>query len=193
MITSLLHFYVQTVFDDVTNLSLTCELVSGQSYETFSNYADSIHVICLPDNIPENYYTIALEATNISNLRTSIANASPIDIDYLYINTNIYEQAVLENELIPIKEPIDFDDDGIKNEFVAKEISDNSESIKIFKFDNNQLFTEYIFQNDFYPLCAGIIHENSLLNVLGLANNKSVLYELTETGGNYSETFFVDA
>ena len=182
-------YYVQTIFDDITNLSLTCEPVSGQSYETFSNYADSIHVICLPDNIPENYYTIDLEATNISNLRTSIANASPIDIDYLYINTNIYEQAVLVNELIPIKKPIDLDDDGIKNEFVAKEISESSESIKIFKFDNNQLFTEYIFQNDFYPLDAGKIHENSLLNVLGLANNKSVLYEITETGGNYSETF----
>ena len=181
-------YYVQTVFDDITNLSLTCNPVSGQSFETFSNYADSIHVICLPDNIPENYYSIDLEATNIGNLRTSIANASPIDINYLYINTNIYEQTVLGNELIPIRKPIDFDGDGIKNEFVAKDISENSESIKLFKFDdNNQLFTEYIFQNDFYPFDVGKIHANSLLNVLGLANNKSVLYELIETGGDYEE------
>ena len=174
-------YYLQAVYDDKVSLVVECD--NGLNvYSAASNVLDSIQVIELPPEMPDDYYEITLKSTNNSNLQSTDTLANEIEFEYSSIDVNKFKQKTIGNELIVIDKYYDINGNG-KYEFFAKEKFGDSDTLRMFEISPNKLDTIYTFDFDFYPNDMGNTDEYGI-EISGLMASNVVVYESTDPGQN---------
>ena len=175
-------YYIQAVFDEPVNLTVICN-GSGEPVETQSNYADSVQMIRIPDEIPEGTYSIDLHATNISGLASYLEFPYDINIERNTVDVNKYEQTTAGPEVFAIRRYLDVDGDG-KNEFLALQRQEEADTVKFYEVAWNQnqgyyLDTQYNYSNSvkFWPHDIGIANPNGYANTLGVKTDTTLVLE----------------
>ncbi len=181
-------YFVQAVFDEPVNLSLTCtnEL---ETYEIVSTYMDSVHLLALPDEIPEGIISIDYHADNNSGLETTDTFPYLVEVDHSSIGVNLFEQTVLGQELVCIRKVHDINNNG-KNEFVAMERNENNDVNHVFEILDNTLVLQHTFVDEFWPHDIGYTNTENKINVLGIIGEIAIVYEAPDTSF-YPNTDFI--
>jgi hypothetical protein len=167
------EYYLQAVFNE--NVFLSYREAGSGSYLPVSNYADSIQIF--NPMIFAGTNLLDIKAVNVSGLETEIYNAYQYDPEIDYIDLNSFTQTELGNELVAIRKMHDFDGNG-KNEFVALEIVDGVQTLKIFELNYNEITTKHTFAESFWPDDMGDTNGQGI-EVLGLLSDKPIIYEVT--------------
>ncbi len=183
-------YYVQAVFDEPVNLSLSC-YNQTETYETFSAQMDPIQLLALPDEMPEGIYSIDYTATNICGLETSATFPYLIEIDHSSIDVNHFEQITLGPELVCIRKVYDINNNG-KNEFVAMERHENYNVNRVFEIMNDTLLVRHTFIDEFWPHDIGYTNTENKINVLGVIGETAFIYEAPDSLGYPNTTFLYE-
>ncbi len=164
-------YYLTSVFDEPVDICINWSPLPTLFY---SDYSDPVQVIRLEDIwSPE---PISIQATNLCGFETnSQFYHNTEDISQEEVDTHNYNQTLLGNELVAAREVMDIDNNG-KNEFLALEILDEEENLKILEFDGDELITKYIFPFQIWPYDIGNTNE-SYIEILGLSLDIVCLYE----------------
>ncbi|HHE37521.1 MAG TPA: hypothetical protein ENL20_02985 [Candidatus Cloacimonetes bacterium] len=180
-------YYVQAVFDEPVNLSLSCSN-QNETYVTSSTYMDPIHLLALPDEMPEGIYSIDYNATNICGLEASDTFPYLIEIDHSSIDVNRFEQITLGPELVCIRKVYDINGNG-RNEFVGMERHENYNTCKVYEIMNDTLVVQQTFIDEFWPHDLGYTNTENKINVLGVIGEVAFVYEAPEPFSYPNTTF----
>ncbi len=167
------EYYLQAVFNE--NVFLSYREAGSGAYSPVSNYADSIQIF--NPMIFAGTNLLDIKAVNVSGLETEVYNAYQYYPEIDYIDLNSFTQTELGNELVAIQKMHDFDGNG-KNEFVAMEIVDGVQTLKIFELEYDELITKYTFVESFWPDDMGNTNGQGI-EVLGRLAGKPIIYEVT--------------
>jgi len=167
------EYYLQAIFDE--NVFLSYREAGSGAYSPVSNYADSIQIF--NPMIFAGTNLLDIKAVNVSGLETEVFNAYQYDPEIEYVDLNSFTQIELGNELVAIRKMDDFDGNG-KSEFVALEIVDDVQTLKIFELDYDELITKHTFPVTFWPHDMGNTNEQGI-EVLGLLADIPIIYEVT--------------
>ncbi len=162
-------YFLTTGFDQPVTIAMEINSDTGENATVYSNYADSLHVLQIPEYFPEGYVSVQITAHNISGLPYS----SPLFEDVVYIDkaaipTDTFVQSTVGTSLITTPKSFDFDGNGLI-EFIGLAIDEEQMlgDVNIFEFDTDNLVAKYQFEDPFLPVDMGNTN-NAGLEVLGL-------------------------
>ncbi|MCD4830046.1 MAG: S8 family serine peptidase [Candidatus Cloacimonetes bacterium] len=178
------RYFIEAYYDESVNLRAECRLSDGSVFDVYSDYADSILIIRLPETMPQGSIDIRLEAQNRSGLVSLSDWFDDIaEIDNHSINVNTYEQQEIGAALLCLP-PHE------ERTFVGMELIESYGPVHIFNLQGNQLIDLFTFNDHFKPLGVGDT-DGECLEVLGLNLNTVTLYESPDDHGFPTDTLFV--
>lgn len=203
-------YFIQAEFDQEVSLQVEAKQQSNIT-SVHSNYADSLHIIQLPDNLADGYVSIRLQAVNkageplITKWFEDIA-----EIDKTPIPTDLMALSAVGQPLISVGKSYDFSGNGIP-EFIGLDISEEDEdndegvgAVGAFVLDQDwKMERKHIFEDNFLPLDIGntneageeifglVLDTGVIIEQYGAANYPSVPIWSQESvaGGNFGDCF----
>jgi subtilisin family serine protease len=179
------YYFVTTEFDQPVTAEMMVYSHTGQSANVYTNYADSLHILQIPESLPEGEVSLQINALSISGLEySSPLFENVVTIDKTGIPTDSFEQTEIGPALITIPKSHDFDNNGFY-EFIGMIIEDGQTltEVKVFEFKHNLLEEQHHFDTPFLPLDMGKT-DNQKMKILGLIGDTIHLID-TPTGNIY--------
>ncbi|MBW6516598.1 MAG: S8 family serine peptidase [Candidatus Cloacimonetes bacterium] len=171
------YYFVTTEFDQHVSLQMAVHSNTGYSTNVFSNYADSLHILQLPVDLPEGNISLQFTATNVSGLEyTTPLFENVIYLDKTGIPTDTFIQQTVGPAIITTPKSFDINDNGFR-EFIGMSIGEGQVlgDLKIYEFSYEEMIEKFTYNDSFLPIDMGI-ENNFGLEVLGLIGNTAVLY-----------------
>ncbi len=171
------YYFVTSEFSQPVSLQMTVISESGHIDYVFSNYADSLHILQIPDAVPEGSVSVQLSAFNVSGLEySSPIFENLIVIEKTGIPTDTFSQRTIGPAIIST--PKAFDTNGNGNlEFIGMSITEGQVlgNVKIYEFDYDTMEERFLYDDVFLPIDSGF-GNNYGMEILGLIGDTAVLY-----------------
>ncbi len=178
-------YFLQAAYDQETTLQVDIKQGTQDIIATtHSNYADTLHILKLPDSLQDGPVSVRLTAENIagetitSNWYNDIA-----EIEKTPIPTDRMQSSAAGPPLIAVGKSYDFAGNGVPS-FIGTDISEEEEegdgssgSVAAFELNRDRIMERnYIFEDNFLPLDIGNTN-NQGEELLGLVLDTAVIIE----------------
>ncbi len=185
--------YIKCHFNESVNVQASIYASNNQQFSAFSETADSLLFVPIPNNVSSGLISVEINAQNRSGLNYYsglLPDLGEIDHNSTPIN-NFVVSPLMVNEIIPTKKIVDFDDNG-KNEFIAMDIENGTfGNVAIYEQNSEGFAVKFQFNDKFRPLDIGDSN-NSGYEVVGLNLETLYIYE-TYGGSNYPLNSYIQS
>lgn len=166
------YYFITAEFDQRVTTRMTVFSETGDIFEVQSNYADSLHILQVPQGVPEGSISVQFSAWNISGLEyISDYFADVIFIEKTGLPTDTFVQNSIGPAVISVPKSYDFSGNGFY-EFVGMSLAEGQAlaEVKMYEFKNNLMEERYQFEESFLPIDMGRTSAHGM-EILGLVGD----------------------
>ena len=172
----LARYYIEAKYDEPVSMHAMCLAADGHTYDVYSDYADSILVVALPQTMPQGLVDLKLEAQN----RSGLVSVSPWYTRMAYIrhtsvDVSSYEQDLVGTALLCLPP-------HAARTFVGMELDESYGPVHFYRLQGTTLISLYEFSSHFKPLATGHTKETGM-DVLGINLEQALLFDSSSEDG----------